>query len=163
RKRAEEKLREGEARLRESEARFSAAFRASPMFITISRVDDGRYVLANEAFLKWTCYRSDEVLGRNSLELALWADPAEREPFWQELRRTRSIHEREVRALNRHGKIITMLLSADIIEIHGVSHLLTVGLDISQRKQVEAELHRTAAREKELSQLKSNFVSMVSH
>src|SRR6059036_3246863 len=36
-------------------------------------------------------------------------------------------------------------------------------LDISQRKLAEAELQRTLARELELSRLKSNFVSMVSH
>jgi PAS domain S-box-containing protein len=163
RKRAEEELRASEARLRESEGRFSAAFRASPVAITISGMEDGRTVLANEAFLKWTGYRLDEVLGRNSQELSLWADPAEREPFWEELRRAGFIHEREVRVCNRHGKILTLLLSADVIEIDRVPHLLTVGLDISQRKQVEVELHRTLAREKELSQLKSNFVSMVSH
>ena len=163
RKRAEEELRASEALLRESEGRFSAAFRASPVSITISRLEDGRTVLANEAFLKWTGYRLEEVLGRNSIELALWADPAEREPFWEELRRSRFIHEREVRVCNRHGKISTMLLSADIIEVNRVPHLLTVGLDISQRKQAEAELHRTVVREKELSQLKSSFVSMVSH
>src|SRR6185295_10665842 len=63
RKKSEAELRASEARLRESEARFSAAFRASPVFITIARMDDGRYVLANEAFLKWTGYRLDEVLG----------------------------------------------------------------------------------------------------
>ncbi|MBI3853598.1 MAG: PAS domain-containing sensor histidine kinase [Verrucomicrobia bacterium] len=152
-----------EAALAESEARFSAAFRASPVFITISRMDDGRYVLANEAYLNWTGYRLDEILGRTSRELGLWADPADREPFWEELRRTRSIHERECRLRDRHGKLFTMLISADIIEINRVPHLLTVGLDVSQRKRVEGELHRTLAREKELSQLKSNFVSMVSH
>src|SRR6185436_3615928 len=57
----------------------------------------------------------------------------------------------------------TMLASGVIIEINGVDHLLTMLVDITQRKQAEAELHRTLAREKELSQLKSNFVSMVSH
>jgi len=36
-------------------------------------------------------------------------------------------------------------------------------VDITRRKQSEAELHRTLAHEMELSQLKSNFVSMVSH
>lgn len=163
RKNAEAELRASEARLRESEARFSAAFQASPVFITILRMDDGRYVLANDAFLKWSGYRLDEVLGRDSQELSLWVDPADRERFWEELHRTRSIRERECRVRNRHGKIFTKLISTDIIEIKGVPHLLTVSLDISQRKQMEAELHRTLAREMELSQLKSNFVSMVSH
>ena len=41
--------------------------------------------------------------------------------------------------------------------------MLVSGLDITQRKQAEAELLRTLAREKELGQLRSNFVSMVSH
>jgi signal transduction histidine kinase len=35
--------------------------------------------------------------------------------------------------------------------------------DITERKRAEAELLRTLAREKELGQLRSNFVSMVSH
>src|SRR5260221_9566953 len=41
--------------------------------------------------------------------------------------------------------------------------MLVVGLDITERKQTEAEMLRTLAREKELGQLRSNFVSMVSH
>jgi PAS domain S-box-containing protein len=149
RKQAEAEVRASEARLRESEARFSAAFKASPVFITISRLEDGRTVLANEAFLKWTGYRLEEVLGRNSLELGLWANPADREPFWEELRLNRFIHERECRVRNRHGKLFTMLLSADIIEVNHVPHLLTVGLDISLRKQAEAEFQASEARLRE--------------
>ena len=154
---------QSERLLRESEGRFSAAFQASPVWITISRFENGRYVLANETFLRWTGYRLDEVLGRNSLELSLWADPAERERFWDELRRTRSIRERECRVRNRRGEPFTLLASADLVEINAVPHLLTVGLDITQRKQVEVELRKTLAREQELGRLRTNFVSMVSH
>ena len=35
--------------------------------------------------------------------------------------------------------------------------------DITERKNAEAELLKALAREKELGQLKTNFVSMVSH
>jgi PAS domain S-box-containing protein len=154
---------DSDSRLRESEGRFSAAFRASPVFITISDFEEGRYILANEAFLKWSAFRLDEVLGHNSAELGLWADPSERTPFWDELRQTGSIRERECRIRSKHGKIFTALLSADLIQISGKPHLLTVGLDITQRKQAEAELLKTLSREKELGLLRSKFVSMVSH
>ncbi len=40
---------------------------------------------------------------------------------------------------------------------------VTVWRDITDRKRAEQELHRTLAKEKELSELKSSFVSMVSH
>jgi len=54
-------------------------------------------------------------------------------------------------------------LSADIVEINREPCVLAFGMDITQRKQAETELRRTLAREKELGQLRSNFVSMVSH
>jgi PAS domain S-box-containing protein len=163
RKKAEAELRASEARLRESEARFSAAFQASPIITGVSRASDGRFVLANDAFLNWVGYSRDEVLGRNSIELGIWENPSERLWFWQDVRSAGPNRARECRLRNRHGKVSTMLMSGVSIEIDGVEHLLGMLVDISQRKQAESELHRTLAREKELSRLKSNFVSMVSH
>jgi PAS domain S-box-containing protein len=163
RKQAEAELRASEARLRESEARFSAAFHASPIVTAIFRASDTRIVLVNDAFLNWTGYSRDEVIGRTTIELGIWESPARREQFWADMRKTGSVREWECHSRNRHGKVSTMLASGVIIEINGVDHLLTMLVDISQRKQAEAELHRTLAREMELSQLKSNFVSMVSH
>jgi PAS domain S-box-containing protein len=163
RKRAEAGLRESEARLRESEARFSTTFRSSPISIALTRLSDRRYVEVNEAFLRWTKYTREEVLGRTSAELGLWENPAEREAFWEELRRNGRIREKECRVLDREGDSYTGLLSMDIIEVNNQPHVLLVGLDITQRKRAEAELLKAVAREKELGQLKSNFVSMVSH
>jgi signal transduction histidine kinase len=56
-----------------------------------------------------------------------------------------------------------VLVSADIVEVNREQHMLGFFVDITERKRVENELLRTVAREKELGQLRSNFVSMVSH
>jgi len=156
-------MRAGEARLRESEARFSAVFNASPIITAISRASDARFVLANDAFLNWTGYTREEVLGRTANELGIWDSPTERQRFWEEVRSSGSIRERECGFRNRRGRVTTMMASGVVVAFNGVDHLLAMLVDISHRKQVEAELQRTLAREIELSRLKSNFVSMVSH
>lgn len=163
RKQAEAELRASEARLRESEARFSAAFNSGPTITAISRASDGKFVLANDAFLNWAGYSRDEVLGRTANELGIWESPEERQRFWEAVRSAGSVRAVECRLRNRRGRVSTMLASGVIVEFDGVDHLLGMMVDISQRKQAEAELHRTLAREVELSRLKSNFVSMVSH
>src|SRR5215510_5650075 len=47
--------------------------------------------------------------------------------------------------------------------LNDIPHMLLMALDITRRKQAEDEMQKALGREKELSQLKSNFVSMVSH
>jgi PAS domain S-box-containing protein len=149
--------------LAESEARFSAAFQASPIMIAIARMSDERFVLANDAFLNWAGYTREEVLGRKTTEISVWESQEEREAFWADVRRAGFLRERESRFCNRSGTLFTMLLSSEVIQINHVPHLLCLALDITARKQAEAETLKALAREKELSQLKSNFVSMVSH
>jgi PAS domain S-box-containing protein len=163
RKKAEAELQASEARLRESEARFSAAFYASPIITALSRASDARFVLANDAFLNWAGYERDEVLGRTATELEIWENAEERKLFWDEARSAGSVRGRECRLRNRRGRYSTMLASGVVIAFNGEDHLLGIMLDITPRKQAEAELHRALARELELNELKSNFVSMVSH
>jgi len=163
RKQAEGELRASEARLRESEARFSVAFQASPVFISILRMSDGTYVLANDALVNWLGYSREQFLGRTSAELGIWENMAERDLAWKDLRTLGSIRQRECRWLNRWGESFTILLSAQTIMLNQEAHILSMAQDITQRKRAEGELLKTLEREKELSQLKSNFVSMVSH
>jgi PAS domain S-box-containing protein len=163
RKAAEEASRASAARLRESEARFSAAFRASPAFLGVLRLSDGKYVLANEAYLNWMGYAQNEVLGHSCLELGMWQNPADRDSLLNDINASGSIRERECRWRNRRGELFTILLSAEAIMLNDIPHMLLMALDITRRKQAEEEMQKALGREKELSELKSNFVSMVSH
>lgn len=163
RKRTESRLRESAARLRESEARFSTAFRTSPALMAILELQTGQFVEVNNAFVQWLSVPRNSIIGHTSKELGLWPNPTEREIVWAELRQKRSLREREIQLCNRAQAYFTMLLSMDIIKVQEQEQLLVVLLDITQRKKAEEELRRTLAREQELGQLRSNFVSMVSH
>jgi PAS domain S-box-containing protein len=149
--------------LAESEARFSAAFQASPAFLGILRISDEKYVLANDAYLNWLGYTREEVLGRTCIELGLWENPSERDLILDDMRLLSSIRQRECRWKNRRGELFTVLLSAETIKLNDTPHMLSMAMDITQRKRAEEELLKTLETEKELSQLKTNFVSMVSH
>ena len=149
--------------LAESEARFSVAFQASPGFICILGMSDGRYVLANDAFWNWLGCPREEALGHSSAEFGLWENLDERDSALNDMRTIGSISQREVRWRNRRGEALTILLSAESIKLNNTPHILSFAQDITQRKRAEGELLKTLEREKELSQLKSNFVSMVSH
>jgi PAS domain S-box-containing protein len=163
RKHAEEELRTSAANLRESEARFRSAFYSSPIRTSIARVSDGKFIEVNDSFLDGLDLPRAEVIGKSSTELGIWTNSAERAAFWDDLKRDGVIRQREVTVHNQRGRLYTMLLSADIVEIRGEPHVLVNALDITERKQAEQELLRALSREKELSELKSNFVSLVSH
>jgi signal transduction histidine kinase len=102
-------------------------------------------------------------LGRTCAELGLWEDDSDRDLILKDMQTYGSIRQRECRWRNRWGERFTILLSAEAIKLNDTPHMLSMALDITQRKRSEEELLHTLEREKELGQLKSNFVSMVSH
>jgi PAS domain S-box-containing protein len=149
--------------LRESEDRFSRAFRASPALMAISRLSDGKFVEANDAFIRWFGLDRDGILGRDSGELGIWVNRDDHVNLLGDLRRQGSLREVECQFRTRRGTVRTMLLSAEIIEVNREPHMLGFCFDVTERKQAEIEMLRTLDREKELGRLRSNFVSMVSH
>ena len=163
RKWAEAELKAGTQRLKESEDRFRKAFRAIPANVSIVRVSDERLIEVNEAFLEECGFTRAEVIGRTTPELGIWADPTDRVEFFRLLRAQGFVHSFEARLLSRSGEVGTMLISAELIEIDGKPCILALGLSITERKRAEEELLRSLARERELSRLKSAFVSLVSH
>lgn len=64
--------------LRENEERFLKFFRASPVGISIARLNDSQFCDVNDAYLDILGYTREEVIDHNPIELRIWADPEER-------------------------------------------------------------------------------------
>lgn len=163
RKRAEEQLRARTQRLRESEERFSKAFTAIPSNVSIVRVRDQRFVEVNQALLDYSGFSREEVIGRTTQELQIWADEAQRDEFYRRLQADGRVEPMETTLRAKSGRTDTVIIAAETIEVEGEPHILALSVVITERKQAEEELIRSLARERELSRLKSSFVSLVSH
>jgi PAS domain S-box-containing protein len=126
-----------EQALRESEERFSKAFNASPHLMTISTYEDGRYVAVNESVLRATGYKREEMVGHAADELGIFAEPEGRAKLVKSFNKQGSIRDLEINLQGKHGRMMTILLSAEIIALNGRKCILTTSSDITERKRAE--------------------------
>jgi len=126
-----------EKALRASEERFSKAFSASPIPMSIVAHDDGRYIDVNESFLENSGYTRDEIVGKTTLEIGIYADLKERDSLREVLAKHGRIRNAEVHRRAKSGELRVALTSSEMIEINGVQCVLTANNDITDRKRAE--------------------------
>jgi len=125
--------------LRISEEKFNKAFRSSPEWFVITTLEDGFYLDVNEAFLQTTGYKREEVIGKTSKELGIWADPSQRKEIVRLLKEKGIVRNMEVKFRMKSGQIRHVLWSAEVIDYAGEKCLLAVTRDITPLKQAEEE------------------------
>lgn len=141
---SEEKRANAEQDLRISEEKLAKVFQASPDWITITTIEDGRYIDVNDAFVLMTGYNREEVIEKNAAELNLWVSLEKGRAVLEMLQRQDALHNFEVELRMKDGKIRTMLWSAEKIELDGRHYLVNAVKDITIRKEMEIEIKRIA-------------------
>jgi PAS domain S-box-containing protein len=142
---------EAEQALKESEEKFSKAFHSSPDAIILSRLKDGRILEVNEGFTRTSGYERDEVVGRNTGVLNLWADPSDRNHYVQMIAETGRIRDVAYRFRIKSGEIRDGLLSAEVIQIGTQRCLLGTIRDITADKQIKHALRESEARFRQIA------------
>ncbi|MEH2142866.1 sensor histidine kinase [Nostoc sp.] len=132
--------------------KFAKAFSCSPDSITISTIQEGRFIEVNDSFVEISGYERDEAIGKTAFELDIWVHDRDRLKLVQELQDTGVARNLEVEFRQKSGKIITALLSAEVIDLDGIPCILAVHHDITERKQVEAQLRLSAQRDRLLAE-----------
>jgi PAS domain S-box-containing protein len=137
------KRKQAEEALRQSEDKFRLAFNTSPDSININRLEDGRFVDINQGFTNLTGFTREDVIGRTSLEIDIWHDPADRERLVQGLRERGFCENLEAQFRRKDGSLTTALMSARVLMLEEVPHILSITRDISERKQAEQTLRES--------------------
>ncbi len=139
-----------EEALRASDARFSTAFHASPLATAITRLEDNRLIDVNHTWLELTGVSHEEALGHTALELNFWSDPDERSNLIGQLQQQGRVQGFEMQLRKKSGEIVDLLFSAELIELSGEAHMLSMALDISDRKRTDRELLESEKRYRDL-------------
>lgn len=145
--------RQEQERLAASEEKFSRAFHANPALMAITTIDKGRVLDVNEAFVQALGYTRDEVIGKTIADLGLYVEPG----IWGHIE-DRVVKDGQVRNLDlavfrKDGGVLHGLFSAMMIEVAGTLRLLTVMLDITERKRAEDALRKANQKLGVLTQL----------
>ena len=152
--------------IQSQEEKFSKAFHSTPYAITLTRLSDGRILEVNDGFVNITGYHYDEVVGKTTADLRLWANEEERVAVADELSRNKRAKETEYEFKKKTGETRIGLFSSEIVMINDHPHVLSIIIDITERKQLEGEREKLIEeREKSLSQIKilSGLLPICSH
>ncbi len=139
---AELERQRAEEELRRSEHKFSTVFRASPVPMAITRIEDGCYLDVNEAFESSYGWSRAQAVGRTSADLALWQDPRQRERWVSGLKSGGAVRDFEVALRTQSGERRSVLLSGEIVELGDERCVLSLAFDITERKRAEEEIRR---------------------
>ena len=146
-----------------SEQKFASAFHVSSAMMAISRFEKADYIDINNAFLETMGYTRDEIIGHTNAELGLFLDISLRDKIVKNVNNSEPVRKWEIEMRTRSGEVRTGLVSADSIYIGDERCLLTVNVDITERKKAEDELRKARIEADRANLAKSEFLSRMSH
>ena len=132
-----------EEALRISEEKFSTLFRLSPISITVSDLNDrDRFLEVNEAFERFTGHSRESVIGKTYPPDWLWVDAKEYANAVATFTATSQLNGFEFRFRRTSGEVQSGQLWARAIEFAGKACVVAMTIDITERKQDEADKER---------------------
>lgn len=138
------------------EEKFSKAYNSVPYAIILTRVSDGRIFEVNDGFVKMSEFTLKEVIGKTTREIGLWNSEDDRNNVIDELGRTGKIIEKEIIFKSKSNKALSCMFFAESIVINNENSILSVIIDITDRKNMENKLI-------EMNATKDKFFSIIAH
>jgi len=77
--------------IRQTEERFRKVFYNSPIAISITTLEDGRFIDANRAYWDLSGLRPEKTIGQTVSEIKIWKDPMKRALLIERLKKEKSV------------------------------------------------------------------------
>ncbi|AEI65826.1 PAS domain S-box protein [Corallococcus macrosporus] len=135
--------REGRKRMSLGDDLKETLLAVSPVPTSITTIAEGRVVAANDFYFQLFGYPREEVIGRTTLELALWETPVDRAQIVEKLRRHGTVRGVDARYRTPEGELRHTLLYMGLVSYGGTPHIISFFPDITPLKHAEESLRRS--------------------
>lgn len=133
-------LAQREQELAEAHDRAQSIFDNNPDVLMISRLSDGCITDVNAAALRVFGYTREEVIGKTTLALGVWAQPQDRQRLVESLRLRGYCEGLEAEFRVRDGSTFVAALTAVITRLKGEPSVINTVRDISARVRTQEQL-----------------------
>jgi len=123
--------------LRASEERLSRVFYLLPDLVTISSLDEGRFVDMNHQWEGMMGFTREEALGRPTAELGIWVNAEQRLRLVEDVMREGMVRSREINVRRKDGTELVCETWGSTFDWQGQRLLLLVTRDVTAHRAVE--------------------------
>jgi two-component system cell cycle sensor histidine kinase/response regulator CckA len=125
---------------RRTEELFGAAFRMSPLAMSVTTAAEERYVDVNDALVELAGRPRDALIGHTASDLAFWDDASHRERLIAAMKDGSRVRDFRTQLRRADGVVRNIVLSAQRVLIGGEPCVLNVLLDDTERLRAETVL-----------------------
>jgi PAS domain S-box-containing protein len=128
--------------IRKSEERFRRIFHASPIATCVVGTDDGKFIDANQSFLRLAGKTLDELSKQSSIDIGLWRDEAEQIALIERLKKYGAMQGVEYQYPNVPDGPRDTLAYYELIELGGRICVLAMFYDVTEEKKAQKALQK---------------------
>lgn len=122
-------------KLFQSEEKFKSAFNSSLLLTSITSLKTGEIIDVNDAFIKNLGYKKNEIIGKGTNEINLWAKKEDRDKAINLLKSNGKIRNLEVEFLTKSGEKRFGIANAELVKLTNDTIILTMVEDITKTKK----------------------------
>ena len=123
---------------------------SAPVGIAVSNIADGRVLDVNDEVVHLFGYSREEIIGRTTFELGLWAVLNDRDVLIALSKANGEVYGKEVSFRKKGGDIVPVRFSAHTVQLHEETMVLSAFVDLTDRKRAEAGLLESEQKYREL-------------
>lgn len=144
--------------IQDAKEQFELIFNLSPDASLITTLSDGTIINFNLGFLNFSGFSREEVLNKSLLELDIYEHLTDREKLLSELSNHQFVADFELNFRHKNQTIRICSVSAQMIKLNNVPHVISIIHDITDRKNAELALKKSEEKYRLLTEFASDVI-----